>query len=202
MNFFLKSLKKISEQGVKKYLGRLQKSFRNIKKLTQGHSIAAKNILRNRGLNSDEIPDFGEISSPLEDEDANSDSDSSGYYSESSSSKPSSSSSSNSSSSSSNGSSSSSEKDSEEDACIIEMKKSPSRKGGARRKLRDIPEDERGAPSTGKTKLENNLTCWWSKYKKKLSEEQVQDVYRALHFQRGDKMTLRLQEDIKRFFQR
>jgi hypothetical protein len=58
---------------------------------------------------------------------------------------------------------------------------------------------ERGASTTGKTKLDNNLTSWWSKYKNKLRQEKIQELYDEFNFRPGQKMTLELRERIKAF---
>ena len=61
---------------------------------------------------------------------------------------------------------------------------------------------EMGAASTGKTKLANNLTSWWSKYKNKLTSEQLDDLYIRFHFKPGQKMTLELKNQIIEFIRR
>ena len=53
-----------------------------------------------------------------------------------------------------------------------------------------------GAPSTGKTLQEINLTSWWSKYKKRLSEKDLEYLYLHLHFQPRQKMTELLKTNI------
>lgn len=58
---------------------------------------------------------------------------------------------------------------------------------------------EMGAASTGKTKLANNLTSWWSKFKKRLSDEQVRILYNEFEFQKGERMTEELQAAIRNY---
>jgi hypothetical protein len=59
--------------------------------------------------------------------------------------------------------------------------------------------DERGAKSTGKTMLDNNLTSWWSRYKKKFTDRELEELYDEFNFRKGQKMTRELQEKIKEF---
>jgi hypothetical protein len=61
---------------------------------------------------------------------------------------------------------------------------------------------EMGASSTGKSKLANNLTSWWSKYKNKLSEEQLNQLYNRFNFRPGQKMTIELKNQIIEFIRR
>jgi hypothetical protein len=58
---------------------------------------------------------------------------------------------------------------------------------------------ERGAASTGKTKLANNLTSWWCRYKKNKTERQLEELYEELNFRKGQLMTLDLKEKIMKF---
>ena len=69
----------------------------------------------------------------------------------------------------------------------------------SRQRTEHLQGHERGAPTTGKTKLDNNLTSWWSKYKGRLRQEKIQELYDEFNFRPGQKMTLELRERIKAF---